>query len=128
MQAHGGKKVDDVFDMEDQQELFQVEATITEEAIRRFESQEALIPKGAGVEIRTLLRDASHIIVGQPIVFPLAKLLKARGETLPAEIRLQNKDYEFHLIQLSCTLDAAAGCRFHEARFEFDLRNQDATA
>jgi hypothetical protein len=72
-------------------------------------------------ELATPLRARSFVSIGQPIVHDLTKLLAKRADPVPADMQLQTKYYEFYQIQLTCSFQAAPGCRFHDARFALCL-------
>jgi len=107
----------------DQPLLFQVEGRIDEVNIRLLERKYGLAPvRRADGKIATPLRGKSVFSIEDPIVLPLDKLLATRKQRLPAEIKLQMKEYEFYQVQLACTFDPAEGCRFHDARFDISLQ------
>src|SRR5712691_2503016 len=60
---------------------------------------------------------ASSFSIGMPIVHPLDGLLQAQNSIIPAEIGLQMPHYHFYWVRLACSFQAAAGYRFHMARF-----------
>lgn len=104
-------------------ELFLVEGQLAEDEIVFLEETHGLdTTKSVTGEIATPFRAQSYFSIGNPIVLPLYELLATRGEALPADIRLQLHSYEFWQIQLTCSFQAAPGCRFHDARFSLDLQ------
>jgi len=102
--------------------LFEVETSVPEE---EFVELDAINTRGSSVEIATLLRQKSRLIIKDTDVFPLAKLLTTRGEIVPAEVKLQQKENDFFYLELACEFDPAPGCRFHQAKFEVTLYNPD---
>lgn len=114
----------DIFSSTDgPRELFLVEGQLAEDEIVFLEETHGFdTTKGVAGEIATPFRAQSYFSIGDPIVLPLAELLATSDEALPADIRLQLHSYEFWQIQLTCSFQAAPGCRFHDARFSLELQ------
>ena len=106
----------------DQGPLFEVEGQLSEEDALFLEESTDIGSASRSVgEIATPLRARSFVSIGQPIVHDLTKLLAKRTDPVPADIQLQMKYYEFYQVQLTCSFQAALGCRFHDARLSLCL-------
>ena len=70
--------------------------------------------KGAHGELDLPFREPSYFSIGDPVVWPVSDLAYP-------ELQLQAHAYEFHQVQLTCSFQAASGCRLSEARFTVDL-------
>jgi hypothetical protein len=106
----------------DQRALFEVEGQLSEEDALFLEESTGIGSASRSVgEIATPLRARSFVSIGQPIVHDLTKLLAKRADPVPADMQLQTKHHEFYQVQLTCSFQAAAGCRFHDARFALRL-------
>ncbi len=104
-------------------ELFQVEGQLSEEDSLFLEETSGFSTVRDVVgNISTPFRAKSKFAIGNPIVLPLANLLRRGGQKVPADIRLQLQHYEFYQVNLACSLQAAQGCRFHDASFTLDLQ------
>jgi hypothetical protein len=68
--------------------------------------------RGAQADVAFPFRMPSYISIGEPIVFPVKPMSEMSATT-----RHQFKVFEFHQVQFACSFDAAAGCRFTDARF-----------
>ncbi len=106
----------------DQGALFEVEGQLSEEEALFLEESTGIgsVSRSVG-EIATPLRARSFVSIGEPIVYDLTKFLAKCADPVPADIQLQTKHYEFYQVQLSCSFQAASGCRFHDARFALRL-------
>lgn len=104
-----------------QPELFEAEGELPEEAFDLLEEKSGIpILRSVGM-INGPFRAKSRFSIGEPVVLPLAKLLSAHKNKLPADIGLQMRQYEFYQVQLACSFEAASNCRFHDARFALAL-------
>jgi hypothetical protein len=113
----------DGFAANDQPVLFYGEGLLSEEDVLFLEEEQGIVAeRGAFGEISSLFRSRSFISIGDPIVLPFAQLLTERGEAVSAAIKLQMLSYDFYLVQLACSFQAAPNCRFHDARFSLELQ------
>jgi hypothetical protein len=72
--------------------------------------------KGAHADLTLPFRAASYVSIGDPVVTALPA-----DQLATAALRDQVAGYEFHQVQLACSFQAAAGCRFTQARFATEL-------
>lgn len=115
--------MNDMFSTNGQSMFLQGEGQFSEEDVLFLEEENGLgAVKGAVGEISTVLRSKSYFSIGEPVVLSLTQLLIERGEAISADIRLQMQHYDFYQIQLTCSFQAATGCRFHDARFALTLQ------
>src|SRR5258708_1459038 len=108
----------------DQANLFDVEGQLAEEDIHFLEELVNVNPALRSIrQIGMPFRAKSHASIGTPNPpIPLIKFFKKSSNPLPVDIQLQTKLFEFYQVQLACSFEAAAGCRFHDARFALDLQ------
>lgn len=62
------------------------------------------------------------VTLGRPQCWDLVELVSARGEELPAEMRLLLERSEFHLLQVACSFRPKRNVSVDWARFEVALR------
>src|SRR5690242_669565 len=114
--------MEEPFIADDQATLFDVEGQLAEEDLQFLEELVS-----GGTTDRTMatigmpFRSRNFVSIGVPEVKSLSQLFKKNNNSLPAEIQLQTKSYEFYQVQLTCSFHPAAGCRFHDARFALNL-------
>lgn len=73
--------------------------------------------RGARGDLTIPFRSPNRFSIGEPVV--------TRLDTADsAELREQSVDYHFHQVQLTCSFQAASGCRFTEARFGVELNTE----
>jgi len=105
------------------QPSFEWEGQLTEDAAADLAEQVGFPRSVRGqASISLPFRDPSAIAVNRRDVFPLADLLVAQKETLPAPIQLQITQFDFYQVNLVCTFQPARGCRFSNAQFALTLR------
>jgi hypothetical protein len=100
-----------------EQSLFVAEGRISEVDLLLLE--EELGPgadRGTQGEVALPFREPSYVSIGEPVV----TRLEPHGG-IPADLARQFDEYEFHQVQLVCSFQAAAGCRFTRARFTTEL-------
>jgi len=68
-------------------------------------------------EIETLSGKKNRLSVGEPEVWNLVELLRAKGEAIPAEVELMLGEYDFYHIRFVCTFRPDKDCKFVWARF-----------
>ncbi len=100
-----------------QPEEFAIEASIQESLVEELMNWRG----GNEQQISAFLRGKSKISIGEPLNFSLLELLAARGEAIAPEIQLQLKDYDFRVMQFSCSFTPAEGSRFFDALFSLEL-------
>ena len=72
--------------------------------------------KGGQADLSLPFRNPSYFSIGNPVAVPVPEL-----PGMPAELRHQFEDYEFHQVLLACSFQAAPSCRFTDARFAVSL-------
>ncbi|MGW7042148.1 hypothetical protein ACWGDT_05400 [Streptomyces avermitilis] len=103
--------------MNAERSLFVAEGRISEVDLMLIEEQ---LGPGAGRggqgEVALPFREPSYVSIGEPVVTRLEP-----HDGVSAELRHQFDAYEFYQVQLTCSFQAAVGCRFAHARFTAEL-------